>query len=146
MKIGKIEIDTTLVASIALHVLVLGWGIVSFSTRSVEAPAESLPVEVISADQLSKMTAGTKSGQKNNSKPLVEKVADATPVDDPVGKITDKKEVVPPTASDPPPTPKTVEKPVEKKPDPPKQAVEKKEEPKPRKSSRSPRSIQLPRR
>ncbi len=28
MKIGKIEIDKTLLASVGLHVLVLGWGIV----------------------------------------------------------------------------------------------------------------------
>ncbi len=129
MKIGKIEIDKTLLASVGLHVLVLGWGIVSFSTRSLEAtPIESMPVDIISADQLSKITAGTKSGKKENPKPLVEKVADATPVDDPVGKIDEKKQVV--TAAAPEPPPKPVEKPVEKKPDPPKQA-EKKDEPKP---------------
>jgi outer membrane biosynthesis protein TonB len=125
-----VKIDKTLVASVALHVLVLGWSIVSFSTRSLEAtPVESMPVDIISADQLSKITAGTKSGQKDKPKPLVEKVAEANPVDDPVGKITEKKEVVTAAAPDPPPKP--VEKPVEKKPDPPKQAVEKKDEPKP---------------
>lgn len=131
MKIGKVQIDKTLLASVALHVAVLGWSIVSFSTRSLEAtPVESMPVDIISADQLSKITAGTKSGKKENPKPLVEKVADATPPqDDPVGKITEKKEVV--TAAAPEPPPKPVEKPVEKKPDPPKQAVEKKDEPKP---------------
>ena len=124
------KIDKTLVASVALHVLVLGWGIVSFSTRSLEAtPVESMPVDIISADQLSKITAGTKSGQKTNPKPLVEKVADAPPPpDEQVGKITEKKEVV--TAAAPEPPPKPVEKPVEKKPDPPKEA-EKKDEPKP---------------
>ncbi len=129
MKIGKIEIDKTLLASVGLHLLVLGWGVVSFSTRSLEAaPTESMPVDIISADQLSKITAGTKSGKKENPKPLVEKVADATPLDDQVGKIDDKKQVVTATAPEPPPKP--VEKPVEKKPDPPKQA-EKKDEPKP---------------
>ncbi len=123
------KIDKTIVASVALHVLVLGWSIVSFSTRPLEAtPAEPMPVDIISADQLSKLTAGTKSGQKDKPKPLVEKVAEATPADDPVGKITEKKEVV--TAAAPEPPPKPVEKPVEKKPDPPKQA-EKKDEPKP---------------
>ncbi|MGO4712417.1 protein TolA [Bradyrhizobium sp. 2TAF24] len=131
MKIGKVQIDKTLVASVALHAAVLGWSIVSFSTRSLEAtPVESMPVDIISADQLSKITAGSKSGKKDNPKPLVEKVADATPPeDDPVGKITEKKEIV--TAASPEPPPKPAEKPVEKKPDPPKQAVEKKDEPKP---------------
>lgn len=125
------KIDKSLIASVALHVAVLGWGIVSFSARSMEAPpVESMPVDIISADQLSKITAGTKNGQRDKPKPLVERVADASnQVDEPLGKITEKKEVV--TAASPEPPPKPVEKPVEKKPDPPKQAVEQKETPKP---------------
>jgi hypothetical protein len=61
----------------------------------------------------------------------VEKVADAKPVEDAVGKITEKAPVVTDTA--PPPPPKVEEKPVEKKPDPPKPVAEAKpkEEPKP---------------
>src|ERR1700729_3917192 len=94
-------------------------------------PEESLPVDIISADQLAKVTAGMKSGKKENPKPLVEKVAEAKPVDDTVGKISEKPPVVTDTA--PPPTPKPVETPVEKKPDPPKPVAESKpkEEPKP---------------
>jgi len=128
----KVKIDKTLAASIALHILVLGWGIVSFSTRAFEmAPEESVPVDVISADQLAHVMAGMKSGKKENPKPLVEKVADAKPVEDAVGKITEKAPVVTDTA--PPPQPKVEEKPVEKKPDPPKPVAETKpkEEPKP---------------
>ena len=95
----------------------LGWGLVSFSTRSVEAPPEDvIPVDIIDGRH-SKMTQGIKSGKKENPKPLAEKVAEAKPVDDAVGKI-DKKDVV--THHAPEPTPKPVEKPVEKKPDPPK--------------------------
>jgi len=128
----KLKVDKTLVASIALHVLVIGWGLVSFSTRAFEQmPEESLPVDIISADQLAKVTAGMKTGKKENPKPLVEKVAEAKPVDDAVGKITEKAPVV--TDSTPPPQPKVEEKPVEKKPDPPKPVAEQKpkEEPKP---------------
>jgi outer membrane biosynthesis protein TonB len=128
----KVKIDKTLAASIALHILVLGWGIVSFSTKALEmAPEESVPVDVISADQLAHVMAGMKSGKKENPKPLVEKVADAKPVEDAVGKITEKAPVVTDTA--PPPQPKVEEKPVEKKPDPPKPVAETKpkEEPKP---------------
>jgi colicin import membrane protein len=130
----KVKVDKTLAASIALHVLVIGWGLVSFSSKAFESvPEESLPVDIISADQLAKVTAGMKTGKKENPKPLVEKVAEATPPpDDTVGKIDDKK---PPVVTDtsPPPVPKPVEKPVEKKPDPPKPVVENKpkEEPKP---------------
>ena len=133
----KIKVDKTLAASIALHVIVIGWGLVSFSTRAFESiPEESLPVDIISADQLAKVTAGIKTGKKENPRPLVEKVAEAKPVDDAVGKITEKAPVVTDTA----PQPKVEEKPVEKKPDPPKPVAEKpKEEPKPEKKAEQPK-------
>jgi outer membrane biosynthesis protein TonB len=136
----NVKVDKTLVASVALHVLVIGWGLVSFSTKAFESvPEDSLPVDIISADQLAKVTAGMKTGRKENPKPLVEKVAEAKPVDDAVGKITEKAPVVTDTA--PPPQPKVEEKPVEKKPDPPKPVAEAKpkEEPKPEKKPEPPK-------
>ena len=115
-------------ASVALHVLVLGWVMLSFSTKALEmTPEDSVAVDVIDSNQLAKVMAGTKTGKKENTKPLAEKVAEAKPVDDAVGKISEKPPVV--TEAAPPPQPKVEEKPVEKKPDPPK-VVEKKEEPK----------------
>jgi colicin import membrane protein len=133
LKVKIEKIDKTLAASIVLHVLVIGWGLVSFSTKAFVMPEEeTVAVDVISADQLSHVMAGTKTGKKENPKPLVEKVAEAKPpVDDAVGKITEKAPVV--TDTTPPPQPKPVEKPVEKKPDPPKPVAEAKpkEEPKP---------------
>jgi outer membrane biosynthesis protein TonB len=123
---ASVKVDKTLVASAVLHVLVIGWGLISFSARSLEVTPESLPVDIISSDQLAKMTAGIKSGEKDKPKPLVEKVAEAKPVDDAVGKI-DKKEIVTSTA----PQQQPVERPVEKKPEPPKPVAEKpKDEPK----------------
>ena len=129
----KVKVDKTLIASVALHVCVLGWGLMSFSSKAFDLmPEESVPVDVISADQLAKVMAGMKTGQKAPT-PLVEKVAEAKPVEDAVGKITEKAPVV--TETTPPPAPKVEEKPVEKKPDPPKVAEAKpepkKEEPKP---------------
>jgi outer membrane biosynthesis protein TonB len=127
-----VKVDKTLVASVALHVVVIGWGLVSFSSRVFDSvPEESLPVDIISTDQLAKIAAGMKSGKKENPKPLVDKVAEAKPVEDAVGKITEKAPVV--TDTTPPPQPKPVEKPIEKKPDPPKPVAESKpkEEPKP---------------
>jgi colicin import membrane protein len=128
----NLKVDKNLAASIALHVFVVGYGLVSFSARSLEAPPpESMPIDIISADQLSKLTAGSMTGEKDKPKPLVEKVADAKPVDEPVGKISEKPPVE--TAVAPTPPPKPVEKPVEKKPDPPKPVAENKpkDEPKP---------------
>jgi len=128
----KVKVDKTLAASIILHVLVLGWGLVTFSTKALEmTPQDSVDVDVISPDQLAHVMAGTKTGKKENPKPLVDKVAEAKPVDDTaVGKVSDKPPVVTDTA--PPPTPDPP-KPVEKKPDPPKPVAEAKpkEEPKP---------------
>jgi outer membrane biosynthesis protein TonB len=128
----KVKVDKTVLASVALHVLVLGWVMLSFSTKALEIqPEESVAVDVISPDQLAKVMAGMKTGKKENPKPLVEKVAEAKPVDEAVGKVTEKAPVVTETA--PEPQPKVEDKPVEKKPDPPKVVENKppKEEPKP---------------
>ena len=121
----KAKIEKTLAASIVLHVLVIGWGLVSFSSKIFESiPEESLPVDIISSDQLAHVMAGMKSGKKENPKALAEKVAEAKPVEDAVGKITEKPPVV--TDTTPPPQPKVEEKPVEKKPDPPKPVADSK--------------------
>ena len=126
----KVKVDKTLVASIALHVLVLGWTMVSFSTKALEiTPEDSVPVDVVSPDQLAHIMAGMKTGKKENPKPLVDKIAEAKPVDDAVGKVSEKAPVITETA--PKPQPKVEEKPVEKKPDPPKVVEKPKEEPKP---------------
>lgn len=131
----NVKVDKTLVASVALHVLVLGWGLVSFSSKAFDLmPEESVPVDVISSDQLARVMAGMKTGQKAPT-PLVEKVAEAKPVEDAVGKITEKAPVV--TETTPPPAPKVEEKPVEKKPDPPKVAEAKPKE-EPRKEEKKP--------
>jgi len=124
----KVKVDKTVLASVALHVLVLGWVMLSFSTRALEIPPEvSVGVDISVESQA---MAGTKTGKKENPKPLAEKVAEAKPVEEAVGKITEKAPVVTETA--PPPQPKVEEKPVEKKPDPPKAVENKpKEEPKP---------------
>ncbi|MBR0958123.1 protein TolA [Bradyrhizobium japonicum] len=135
----KVNVDKTLVASIALHVLVLGWGLVTFSSKAYVAPEESLPVDIISTDQLAKMMAGQKTGKKEEPKPKVEKIAEARPEEDAVGKVTEKKELIK-TNSTPEPPPKPVEKPVEKKPEPPKPVAEAKpkEEPKPQEKKPDP--------
>jgi len=134
----KVKVDKTVLASVALHVFVLGWVMVSFSTKALEMPPEdSVSVDVISPDQLAKVMAGMKTGKKENPKPLVDKVAEAKPIEDAVGKVSEKAPVV--TDTSPPPAPKVEEKPVEKKPDPPKVAEKPKEEPKPEKKPDPPK-------
>ena len=124
------------VLSVALHLLVLGWGLFSFSARSMVPPPEDLvPVDVIS-EEATKSKLGHKDGKKENPKPLVDKIGDKKPAEDIVGKVDPKPVTETDSAPTPQPKPeKPVEKtpdppkPVEKKPDPPKPVVEKKPDP-----------------
>ena len=136
----KVNVDKTLVASIVLHVLVLGWGLLTFSSKAYIAPEESLPVDIISTDQLAQMMSGQKTGKKEEPKPKVEKIAEAKPEEDAVGKVTEKKELIKTNSTPDSPPPKPVEKPVEKKPEPPKPVAEAKpkEEPKPQEKKPDP--------
>jgi len=136
----KVNVDKTLVASIALHVLVIGWGLLTFSSKAFIAPEESLPIDIISTDQLAQITNGQKTGKKEEPKPKVEKIAEAKPEEDAVGKVTEKKELIKTNSTPDTPPPKPVEKPVEKKPDPPKPVAEAKpkEEPKPQEKKPDP--------
>ncbi len=136
----KVNVDKTLVASIALHVLVIGWGLLTFSSRAFIAPEESLPIDMISSDQLEQMMSGQKTGKKEEPKPKVEKIAEAKPEEDSVGKVTEKKELIKTNSTPDTPPPKPVEKPVEKKPEPPKPVAETKpkEEPKPQEKKPDP--------
>jgi outer membrane biosynthesis protein TonB len=132
-----VKVDKTLVASVTLHVLVIGWGLLTFTSKAYEMmPEDSVPVDVVSDDQVAKAVAGIKSGNKANPKPLAEKIADAKPVEDAVGKITEKAPVV--TDTSPPPQPKPVEKAVEKKPDPPKPVAEQKPKEEPKAAEKKP--------
>jgi colicin import membrane protein len=92
------------------------------------------------------MTAGNKSAPKvEPQKPLVEKVAEANPVDDPAAKVVEKKEVK--AAREPPPAPdakpaesKPEQKKAETKPDPVTEAPAKEEakKPEPKKADAKP--------
>jgi outer membrane biosynthesis protein TonB len=123
--------------SVGLHVLVVCWGLFSYSARSVVAPPEELvPVDIISDDNTSKAKFGSMDGKKENPKPLVDKLGEKQPADNIMGKVNPKQTTETDAAPDPTPKPdKPVEKkpdppkPVEKKPDPPKPVVEKKPDP-----------------
>jgi outer membrane biosynthesis protein TonB len=105
------------------HAAVLLWSVLAFAARPYQAEStESLPVDIISASDFSQITAGAKNAPKLDApKPLVEKVADAKPVDDPTAKLA-KKEIkaatdTPPQAA-PDPIADALRKEVNKKPDP----------------------------
>ncbi len=125
---------TGTVLSMLLHVLVIGWGLISLATRPLEAlPQDFVPVDVISDEKLSQMMKGIKTGDKNETKQQVDKIGDPKQTDPTAGKIDDKKPPIEPTADKQPPKPE--DKPIEKKPDPPKPVAQDKpkDEPKPAK-------------
>jgi outer membrane biosynthesis protein TonB len=129
------------------HAAVLLWSIWSLSARPLPAvPSEALPVDIVSVSEFTQMTAGNKSAPKAEpQKPLVEKVAEANPVDDPAAKVVEKKEVN--AAREPPPAPeakpaesKPEQKKAEAKPDPAADAPAKQEakKPEPKKAEAKP--------
>jgi colicin import membrane protein len=97
------------------HAAVLLWSVWSLSATSLPVSStEGLPVDLVTASDFSKITAGSKDAPKAETpKPLVEKVAEAKPVDDPTAKVVEKKEVK--AAREPPPAPET--KPAESEPE-----------------------------
>ena len=108
--------------SAVVHAALLLWGLISFSARPLEAAQPAMPIDIVSDKEFSKIAAGVKNApQAEMSKPLVEKVGEAKPSDEPTPKITEKQEVK--TASEPPPQ-------AESKPEKAEAKPEKKEPPK----------------
>jgi outer membrane biosynthesis protein TonB len=120
------------------HAAVLLWSVWSLSATSLPVSStEGLPVDLVTASDFSKITAGSKDAPKAETpKPLVEKVAEAKPVEDPTAKVVEKKEVK--AARKPPPAPEAKpsesepeKKQAETKPDPIADALAKDEAKKP---------------
>jgi outer membrane biosynthesis protein TonB len=113
------------------HSVVLLWSVWSLAARPLPAPPDqALPVDIVSVSDFTKITAGQKSAPKAETpKPLVEKVAEAKPVEDPTAKVVEQKEVK--AVRDPAPAPEA--KPIEPK-------VEPKAESKPEKKQAEPKA------
>ena len=135
MKFPRMKSGVT-VSTIA-HAAVLLWALVSFATKPFDvAPAESMPVDIISSTEFSQLMAGSKTAPKKETpKPLVEKVAEPKTVDNVAAKVSDKPEIVtastaaaaPPEAKLPEPKAKPQESKREATKQPEAKAPEKKE-------------------
>lgn len=101
------------------HAAVLLWSVWSLAARPLTISAsDSLPVDIVTATEFSQITKGMKSAPQTEApKPLVEKVAEAKPVEDATAMLVEKKEVK--AARETPPSPEV--KPVEEKPKEPNQ-------------------------
>jgi hypothetical protein len=109
------EMKVAYVISGVGHAAVVLWSVFSFAAKPlVVPPGDALPVDIVSVSEFTQMTAGSKTAPKAEAtKPLVEKVAEAKPVEDPTAKVVEKKEVK--ASREPPPAPEA--KPVETKPE-----------------------------
>ena len=89
------------------HAAVLLWAVISFAARPFDAaPAESLPVDLVTTTEFSHLMAGTQRAPKvEKPQPIVEKVADPKPVVDPVPKVSEKPPIEATAAEPPPPSP-----------------------------------------
>src|SRR5436190_22052110 len=140
---------TAYAVSLVGHVAILVWSVWSFAAKPLAMPAaESLSVDVVSAAEFSNITAGSKSAPKlDNPKPLVEKVAEAKPLEDPAAKVVEKNEVkaaqetAPATEAKPTPS-KTERKQPESKPDPAAEAAAKQEPKSEAKRAEAPWAVQ----
>src|ERR671931_447265 len=127
------------------HAVVLLWSVWSLAANTLPVSStEGVPVDLITVSEFSNIAAGSKSAPKTETpKPLVEKVAEAKPVEDPTAKVVEKKEVK--AAREPPPARETKpaesepdKKQAEKPPDPTADALAKEEAKKPEPKRRPP--------
>lgn len=99
------------------HGAVLVWALVSFAPPLDVTPAESMPVDIVSADEFTKLMAGAKNAPKaEKPKPVAEKIGEQKPVEDPNAKVVEKKEIVAAAESVPTPQPELKLKQPEPKP------------------------------
>jgi colicin import membrane protein len=121
------------------HVALLAFGLVSFGARPLETPPEGLPVDIVSEKQFSQIMAGNKkAAPAPKPKPLVEKIAEKKPVEDPTPKISEKKEIKE-AKVEPPPTPEPRPKPPDPKPPEAKKEPPKPPDPKPAEAKKEPK-------
>jgi outer membrane biosynthesis protein TonB len=114
------------------HAAALLWGLIAFSANPLDHPLqESMPVDIISKDDFSKLTMGARNAQPSETpKQIVEKIAEKKPVEDVTAKVSEKKEIAPTQSAAPPPPQKSedkAEKKAESKPDPIAEALKKDE-------------------
>jgi colicin import membrane protein len=134
----QIEFKSASVISAALHAGVLLFALLTFSGATLEAtPPESMPIDLVTADDFSKLAKGAKDAPKDEKpKPLVEKKAEEKPVEEQKPKPVEKKPEVQ-AAKEPAPPPQT-----EQKPDP--IAEKLKNEPKPVAEKPPEKKVELP--
>jgi outer membrane biosynthesis protein TonB len=101
------------------HAALLLWSVVTFVAKPYHVDStDALPVDIISEKDFSQLTSGAKNApQAELAKPLVDKVAEVKPVEDPIAKL-EKKEIKAAIDTPTPPERKPPEPPAKKPPEP----------------------------
>ncbi|MBV8754025.1 MAG: hypothetical protein JO328_14280 [Hyphomicrobiales bacterium] len=110
----------SLTISAVVHAMVLLWSLIAFAPKAFEKPVDSVPVDIISASDFSRMVAGSRSAPKAPApKPVVDKVGETKLTDNSAPKVVEKPEVIKTAEKEAPPEAKPEPK-REAKPTPPK--------------------------
>ncbi|MDQ0503277.1 cell envelope biogenesis protein TolA [Xanthobacter agilis] len=125
-----------LAASTVAHAAIIVFTLVSFSgARPLEQAPDSVPVDVISATDFTKLTKGAKTAPKmEKPQQVAEKVAEPTPVEDPKLKVSKD----PPVEATAPPAPAPAPKVDSPPPEPSKPAEAPPKPPEPKKAVEAP--------
>jgi hypothetical protein len=92
------------------HAAVLLWSVWSFAAKPLPDAVETLPVDLVTASEFSKITNGVKDAVKTEvSKPLAEQVAEAKPAEEQAPKVANKEVKAAREAEPQPPAPKPAE-------------------------------------
>jgi colicin import membrane protein len=98
---------TGMTISIVGHAAALLLGLVTLAAAPYDpTPVDSLPVDIVSDADFSRMTAGAKNAPKAEApKPLVEKIDEPKAAEAPEAKVSEKPEIVTASAEPTPPVP-----------------------------------------
>jgi outer membrane biosynthesis protein TonB len=97
--------------SIAVHVVVLVWGALTFAAKRPTTDSTPMPIDVISVSEFTQLTAGSRNAPKQEpAKPIADKLGERKPADDPAAKIAKTEvhaatDVAAPLPEPKPPTP-----------------------------------------
>jgi colicin import membrane protein len=74
--------------SIAVHVIVLGWGALTFAAKPLQGDPTPMPIDIISVSEFTELTAGSRNAPKAQpAKPVAEQLGERKPPDDPSAKV-----------------------------------------------------------
>ncbi len=74
--------------SIAVHVVVLAWGALTFAAKPLQGDPTPMPIDIISVSEFTELTAGSRNAPKAQpAKPVAEQLGERKPPDDPAAKV-----------------------------------------------------------